>query len=166
MTATANLHLVLKNFIWRLENYCTPLIRSDILFRYVDPFVDDRPQNTGGFRKFTVLALGSGEMGDLTSGVGDCITTIRYRVSVGYPIVLGSYTEIIEFMSKDRLAIIKTLREQSYRIGYDSTNFSTDIGLYNRYKTSDEISNNDENNNVETMLLILDFNCLVYETEY
>lgn len=136
---STQLQRLIGNFVWRLESLSPTA--AGLPFRVYDPikFGGDLGNETGNTRRFVVTWLEAEEDQDVTEGYSR--TAYHYlELLVLYPTAIGSHDAIQRMMLSDRHDIIKQLRNPALWVGYDADNPTTDLGLLNRWRVSDRLS--------------------------
>lgn len=128
-----NLHRVLENFIYQIEQISPTSTLQRSRFINFDPSMT----NPDVARNFYVEWMDSDP--DLSSSDSDRReASHQYRVHVFYPFIL-SWNKMHELISKDRHDLAHRLRRKQYCVGY-SGNTSAEIGLLNRNRSGDELN--------------------------
>lgn len=108
-------------------------------FREIDPFDLISGDQSGSMRNFWVDWTGSDEDGEPTD-LYDRVASHEYVVHIIYPKANASHQKVMRTIARDRHQINKALRNPDGFLGYNAANPSTDIGLWERKRTSDELS--------------------------
>jgi hypothetical protein len=153
-----NLHRILQNFQWRIAT--TTPTAGGRPFRLVDPLADEIENTTGSLRKFYVAWSGSEEDLDLTDGYDrqaeHAISTVFH-----YPdATFENYGNLRDLVLQDRHDLIKTLRNNDNRLGYDADNTTDAIGLWHRVRADDELDTGDA-----VWILTINWTCTISEVE-
>lgn len=160
------LHNLARNTAWRMEAI-TPTFtgRAVPRFQRYDPILTKiQPKKESGWtRKFYVDWEGSSEDGGATDAeIREAVHIIR--VHIEYP-PLGPWETLHDMILQDRHDVVRVLRGivgTDYRLGYDDSNSTTDIGLMGRFRVRDSL---DKNSNPDVWRLTLEFACHVREDE-
>jgi hypothetical protein len=159
----SNLSRAYHNFIWRLEGITPTNSTSGLRFRNFDPLKRSPKRSTGDVRKFSVAWLGSRADGeDESPDANDMYSrTARhnFEISVEYPAVYP-WDTMQQLVADDRHDILRALRDQANNIGYSASNATTDIGLWERRRTSDSLQTDDD-----VWILKLDYTAIINEPE-
>jgi hypothetical protein len=172
---STNLHRVVSNTRWRIEALTPSHVYgppdSPIKFRRFDPF-EAEPANTSGWvRAFFVHWLGSSlDIGATNLDIREAIHPVF--VHIIYPPAALPYEELEAMWLQDRHDIIKAMRDQAQRAGYDADNTTGDIGLMVRRRGSpDTVRAGGElipglvNLNPNILQLVIELHCEVREEE-
>ena len=164
MSASSN--LVLENFYWRIlaitpaaaTTPATPAAR----FFELDPHTFSLE---GRVRGVVVTWLGADEEHEvdgepLVDPLTDRTAQHRFQVEVHYSRMLTHRT-LMKLILQDRHDIIAALRVDSSWVGYDADHTTTDLGLFERIRESDELDEGDE----EHMTWRSVWRCTIQETE-
>lgn len=136
--------LVRQNFVWRIESQTPTSSLLKPRFTEIDPLRLDADQAAGvGERSFSVYWLGSEEDNvvdgeGITDNENQRIAEHRYRVDIYYTTKLD-YRDLQHAMLQDRHDITRLLRSGDNIKGYNADNSSTELGLFNRIRESDEL---------------------------
>lgn len=159
----SNLSYAYQNFIWRLEAITPTSTTSSFKFRSFDPLKRSPKRSTGDVRKFSVSWLGSGADGeDEAPDANDMYSrTARhnFEIKIEYPAVYP-WDTMQQLVADDRHDILKALRNQANNVGYNASNTTTDIGLWERRRTSDSLEINDD-----VWILKLNYLAIINEPE-
>jgi len=148
LAKAANLRFVMKNFVWKLEGL-TPAsaIEKRALFRHIDAHRKD--PETQANRRFTVAWIGSEEdhqVGDVwvSDGSNERPASHTIQLEVYYQAMKQNWLDLHDLIASDRHDITLTLRDDASLTGYNADNTSTDIGLWDRSRESDELDRGDD----------------------
>jgi hypothetical protein len=157
---STQLHNVRRNFE-RVMRAITPTSTiSPNGFATMDPTVDVGKDASNWTRRFWVQWRGS----DRDSAATDSDRREawhEYVVTVLYPTCVP-WGDLQDMIAQDRHQLHMELRAQGNRLGYDANYTTTDIGLYQRECTGDEI---DDNTDPEVHRLRLSWRCKIRENE-
>lgn len=133
----AQLHLVLKNYKWRIETITGLTTELDMPDRFVmwDPRLETPRKSTGWARRFYL---------DWRSGASNVAATDMARreanhfvdVVIAYPRAYPDF-DLQVVIAQDLHALDKQLRRQGNLAGYDADNSAVGINLYRRQKSDD-----------------------------
>lgn len=157
--ATA-LHNVRRNFEWVIRAITPTCVVNPNLFEPLNPLVDQGKDSSGWARKFWVQWTGS----DNDSAATDADRREcwhQYIVTVLYP-TCESWDDLQDMIAIDRHQLRLALRWDDNRLGYDADHTTTDIGLYVRQCTGDEI---DDKTDPTVHRLRMAWRCKIRETE-
>lgn len=146
MASSAN--LVLDNFYWRIEAITpTSSVVGRRAFRRIDTLDIDPAQSSGLSRGFRVAWVASDEehqvSGEgITDGLYNRAATHTFEVEVYYSTKL-KWTDLHTVVLSDRHDLTKQLRDPDTWVGYNASNTTTDIGIYDRIRESDELDTDD-----------------------
>jgi hypothetical protein len=159
-------HRVLDNFYWRIEALTPPTV-AGIKTEYfeVDPDRIAPEQSSGLTRGFSVSWNTGGadhEMGgqQVTDGLEDRNSDHEFTVEMIYSKKLG-HRDLMSAMLQDRGAILKEMGNADKWIGFNASNTTTAIGLWDRICVSSERDAEDESFTVLRMV----FRCAINESE-
>jgi cytochrome oxidase Cu insertion factor (SCO1/SenC/PrrC family) len=155
-----SLHRVYDGFIWRMETI-TPT-NDDVRQKFVafDPAKETPSNASGWFRKFYI---------DWRDSKGDFAATnvvqresIHYfLITIYYPVVRSEWARMHHIVLQDRHDIIKQLRDDTKRRGYNADNTTTDVGLYQRRRNGDQLIKDDP----KLWRLLMEWECKILESE-
>lgn len=156
-----NLHRAIDNFIYRIEA-TTPT--SQVIgnrFIHWDPtYEESEPDfSTGFFRHFTVEWKDS-DGDSAATNVDDREAWHNFHVAVYYPLILP-WLQMHYAILQDRHDLIKALRTKANCLGYSADYPTTDIGLYHRHRTGDELIKQSP----EVWELTTNWRCKIRESE-
>lgn len=152
-----------QNLVYRMGLITrTETALCTLRFEEYDPTGRGRvAQGAGGLRKFWVEWMGS----DADSAATDMDRREAFhtfRLHVEYPRCL-TYANMHLLILRDRDDILTAIRDanQSNLLGYDADHTTTDIGLYSRTRTGDELNKS----NPDLWRLSIQWRCKVRESE-
>lgn len=156
-------HLVLDNFYWRIETI-TPTNLTDCrnYYREIDgnTIKQDFPDGTAGIRRFFVEWTDSDSDVDATDH-DNREAHHNFIVTVCYPGSSLPWRRLHKLILQDRHDLIKQLRDDDNKVGYNASNTTTDIGLMHRFRGGDELIKEED----EIWRLRIQFRCLIEENE-
>lgn len=142
----SNPALVLSNFQYRIEAITPTNANYKSAFVMYNPLLIAAKKSSGFERRFFVTWHGSSadsESGAPQAENGYCRTAAHdYSVEISYP-ALMQYDDMLALVCDDRHDLIKQLRDADKWLGYDSSHTTTDIGLWQRLRVSDELETSD-----------------------
>lgn len=142
----SSLNLVLQNFAWRIDAL-TPTDQTIIgqnRFIQTDPFRIDPEQSSGLTRHYSLLWTGGGA-GQyaydqaINDNLVERTATHTFDLRVYYHPSKIKYDRLQWAMAQDRHDLHKQLRDPDKWVGYNDSNTSTDLGVYDRYNTSESV---------------------------
>ncbi len=153
------LHLIIKNFRWRIESISptSDLVRQ--LFRFWDPTYEEDEDESSGFSRSFYVEWNGSEPDSAATDADRREAWHRFTVNLIYPVTLN-YQDMHVLIAQDRHDVIETLRADENRVGYDDNNSTTELGLYNRYCDGDDLIK-EEN----IWILAQRYRCLIEESE-
>lgn len=171
----ATLHRVRENFIYWIEQI-TPTNTSavDREFQWVDSArFSASGDSSGHARNFDVVwspgeedhIVGSQLVIDaLNSRIAEHMFVVRLFLPASW--LSGDLHNV---MLDDRHDVIKQLGDPAKWVGYDASNTTTEIGLYDRVKVTEELvkeaADSDDEDEADSYVLNMVFRCVVEETE-
>jgi hypothetical protein len=133
------LHLVRRNFRYQLEQITPTYTGIARAFLGLDRVRAIQPGNSSGqARDFIVKRLGAAEDIEPTCKAAR-FAWHDYQLDVYYPEAIGLEHDLDDVIEQDRHDVIERLRAGAYRVGYDASHTTTDVGLQHRYRVTDEI---------------------------
>lgn len=133
----AQVHLVLRNFAWRIAaitGLSTDLDMPDRFVRY-SPKSETPQASTGWARRFKIDWPG-GEENTAATDMRRREANHEIVVEVVYPHLYDDH-DLQETIAQDLHLLDKALRRQANLVGYDDDNSTTGINLYRRQKTAE-----------------------------
>lgn len=164
--------LVVRNFVWRIEAITPTCTTLDEAFHEVDPLAIEPQQAAGLTRAFWVEWLRSDAEHSVDGNTICDDGAIRWathhiRVTVRYAVKLTNAL-MHDVVLQDRHDLLEALRSQANRVGYDASHTATDIGLGDRYRTSDSIERDpgaDRSAGWGYWSYVSDWKCVISESE-